>query len=215
VTAKRKRLLAVASIVAVAFIALALAVAHRTEPLRLDKTVDDFLFLKQESSPRDWAGHVTLLGSARVVAVLTVLVAMLAVALRRSVALIVWCLATPSVAGVLEIVLKRAVGRESRTSIVPRTGVAQLVHPPYTFPSGHVVGIAAVVTVAVVVLGTTPRRRLFLSTAGAVVVLVIGYTRVAVGAHTFTDVVGGLLLGLVIGTTAAALRPNASARWVE
>lgn len=148
------------------------------------------------------------IGSARAVAALTLILAGIAFARRRSLALVIWCMAVPAVAGVLEIFLKRLVGRGVRTGIDPQDGVAHLVHPPYTFPSGHVVGIAAVVTVAVAVFGTTRRRSLAASIAGAILVLTIGYTRVAIGAHTFTDVAGGFLLALVIACVATSVQSS-------
>jgi undecaprenyl-diphosphatase len=204
----------VAVVAAVAFVALAVVVAHRTEPLRLDKPIDDFLFLKRHSAPRPWISALQRVGSDRVIIPATLLLAAYAWTRRRSAALAVWCLATPAAAVVLTAVLKRAIGRSARTGITPHTGVAHLVHPPYTFPSGHVLGTAAVaaVAVALVATGASLRRVVWASIAAGVAVLAVGYTVIATGDHVFTDVVGGVLLGLALGCVAAVLQPGSGGR---
>lgn len=71
-----------------------------------------------------------------------------------------------------------------------------------SFPSGHALGAAAVWTaVALVVLSRTSDRRDPLVLAGAIAVAVlVAASRVLLGVHYLSDVVGGLLLG--VGWTA-------------
>jgi membrane-associated phospholipid phosphatase len=90
-----------------------------------------------------------------------------------------------------------------------------------SFPSGHSSGIATLVTVALILawpLLAARARRLALA-AGVVLVLVVGLTRMWLGVHFLSDVVGGWTLGvgwslltaLLFGAFAegrAALRPT-------
>jgi membrane-associated phospholipid phosphatase len=92
-----------------------------------------------------------------------------------------------------------------------------------SFPSGHSSGIATLVTVALVLawpLLAARSRRLALL-AGVVLVVLVGLTRMWLGVHFLSDVVGGWALGvawslltaLLFGAFAdgrAALRPTGS-----
>jgi undecaprenyl-diphosphatase len=68
-----------------------------------------------------------------------------------------------------------------------------------SYPSGHSSGIATLVTVAVVLawplLARRPLRRLALA-LGVALVLVVGLTRMWLGVHFLSDVIGGWALGL-------------------
>jgi undecaprenyl-diphosphatase len=68
-----------------------------------------------------------------------------------------------------------------------------------SFPSGHsqaaVVGYSVVMIVVAPLLPPAGRRAL--AAVCAVMVLLIGFSRIALGAHYLTDVVAGFLLGFV------------------
>lgn len=91
--------------------------------------------------------------------------------------------------GVLaEQTLKATIGR-SATSGVP-------VFYAHSFPSGHVTGTAALLGSIAVCLGAGRSRAVKAAAAGLVVtgVLVVAWLALYVGAHTFTDVIGGMFL---------------------
>jgi membrane-associated phospholipid phosphatase len=75
-----------------------------------------------------------------------------------------------------------------------------------SFPSGHSSGIATLVTIALVLawprLG--PRWRRPALAAGVALAVLVGLTRMWLGVHFLSDVVGGLALG-VAWTLAVAL----------
>ena len=77
----------------------------------------------------------------------------------------------------------------------------------YAFPSGHSADSAAWWLTAALVAAAwaPPRRRAALLAAGAAVALVVGATRVVLGVHHATDVVGGWSLGVVWAAAAARL----------
>lgn len=70
----------------------------------------------------------------------------------------------------------------------------------YGFPSGHVFGATVFVIIALYLLWSfdAPRRWQRTARAGGVAfVLAVGYSRLYVGAHWLSDVVGGLVAGIV------------------
>lgn len=70
-----------------------------------------------------------------------------------------------------------------------------------SFPSGHVlvaVGFYAMLPVLVAQTTQRPGRQLAAAIGGSVLIVAIAASRVYIGVHWFTDVIGGILLGLVI-----------------
>lgn len=68
------------------------------------------------------------------------------------------------------------------------------------YPSGH----SAVAASLVVVLALLVRRRWF-TLIGVIYVIAMGYSRLYLNVHWFTDIVGGTALGIAIGLTVWAL----------
>jgi undecaprenyl-diphosphatase len=113
-----------------------------------------------------------------------------------------WAAVTMIVGGVLGVVLKSAVSR-----------ARPIVHDPivhiggYSFPSGHalnsMVGVGVLLLALVPLLGR--RSTVAAWVVGVLVVLVVGFDRVAIGAHYVSDVLAGWLVALAVlaATTAA------------
>ena len=74
----------------------------------------------------------------------------------------------------------------------------------YSFPSGHAMASAAVYgTVAVLAGKAYPDRRILFRAGAAILVLLIGISRVYLGVHWFTDVIAGFAAGLFVLLAAA------------
>ncbi|BFV60142.1 hypothetical protein KCMC57_up52460 [Kitasatospora sp. CMC57] len=118
---------------------------------------------------------------------------------RRAWRLAAWAAATEIAAGLTGFLVKEAVGRV-RPSLPDPVALA----PGYSFPSGHAMTAAA--SCAVLLLVWVPVMPRSLRPAAwalaAVSVLGVGFTRVALGVHWASDVLGGWLLGvgLVVAT---------------
>src|SRR5690242_6151387 len=103
-------------------------------------------------------------------------------------------LLTAAVAGAvgLWLIIKPFVGR-------PRPPAAIWIghYPGAAFPSGHATQSIAFYAMLAIVLGAglSPRRRAILWGAAALVVLIVGASRIYLGAHWLTDVLGGYALG--------------------
>jgi undecaprenyl-diphosphatase len=162
--------------------------------LRLDAVVTDALYVgDHRSAALDWLLEVlTAPGSSwfRFVVFLPVLVLLLR---RRAWWTALWVAVTIVGIGPLTTLLKETVGRV-------RPGYAQggARLDTLSFPSGHSSGIATLVAVALILAWPlmSARARRWSLVAGAVLVLVVGLTRMWLGVHYPSDVLGGWSLGI-------------------
>ncbi len=106
---------------------------------------------------------------------------------------------------VAEHTLKAIVGRTS-TAVAELQGRSSPSYFEHSFPSGHVTANAALLGLIAVCLGVGWSRAAKTALAVPVVagVLVIAFVAVYCGAHTFSDVIGGMILGGAIVTLGAA-----------
>nr|WP_271209746.1 phosphatase PAP2 family protein [Rhodococcus wratislaviensis] len=97
---------------------------------------------------------------------------------------------------------KYVVGR-TRPPIVTQV----LLETDLSFPSGHATGAMALFTTAAVMVGYTlpPIRRALLLIVAAAVTVVVSATRLYLGEHWLTDVIGGVLLGGLAAVIGGAL----------
>lgn len=191
-------------LVAVPFSVLILLVRTNWGPLhRLDITAADdlhtwalrspsFVHVMQVWTDTGGPGPMRTAGALLVVALL----------LRRSWRLAAYVTVTLVLAAMLSGLLKQWVGRDR-----PRFEVAVSHAPGGSFPSGHaltsivVVGLVLLVGLPLVARPWWPA----LIAVGAVVVATIGFTRIALGVHYVSDVIGGWTIGIacLCATTAA------------
>ncbi|MGY1786415.1 phosphatase PAP2 family protein [Geodermatophilus sp. SYSU D00698] len=111
---------------------------------------------------------------------------------RRAWRTVLWVVVAVTAVGPLTTALKELVGRAR-----PAFENGGLVYEGLSYPSGHSSGIATLVTVALVLAWprlTAPGRRAAVA-AGVALAVLVGLTRVWLGVHYPSDVVGGLCLG--------------------
>ena len=134
--------------------------------------------------------NLTALGSAPVIVIVAVVAAAYAVAAGRP--RVVLALAWTPLAFLLDSAIKLVVRH-------PRPAVAMIALPPdFSFPSGHAVAASALyVTLALLAAGVERRAgpRRLLITSGVLVAVLVAWSRVYLGVHYLSDVVGGLMLG--------------------
>jgi undecaprenyl-diphosphatase len=104
-----------------------------------------------------------------------------------------WTFCALALVGPLTTALKELVGRQR-----PQFAEGGARYETLSYPSGHCSGVAALVTVGLLVawpLLAPAARRAWLA-AGIALVLLVGLTRIWLGVHFLTDVVGGWALGV-------------------
>ncbi|MCX2934611.1 phosphatase PAP2 family protein [Mycobacterium sp. CVI_P3] len=106
---------------------------------------------------------------------------------------------------VVEQMLKMAVRRAS-TTVAELQGL-RLDDYEHTFPSGHVTGSAALLGMLAVCVGAGCSRaaKAALAVLAAAGVLFVAFLALYTKAHTFTDVIGGMILGGAIVSLGAAI----------
>jgi undecaprenyl-diphosphatase len=134
--------------------------------------------------------NVTSLGSAPVVVFIALLVTLYALASgrQRVVLALFWTPLSFLLDNVLKLVFQH-----------PRPTQAVIAIPDsYSFPSGHAVAASALYITLALIAAHGERRqrpRRILIWSGVVVAVFVAWSRVYLGVHYFSDVVGGLLLG--------------------
>jgi|SRR5215207_1760050 len=180
-----------AALTAVVVIPLGLLAGTDWEPLiEVDMAVGDELVVPGRGTDVGVLRFLTELGGAAVrLAVLVALAGWLA--WRRRWRLVAFVVASGALVGPLNELLKASYNR-------PRPPYDTVDTSGFSYPSGHAAGAAATATVLVVVFWPVLSRpwRLLLLGLAITVVTVVGYTRVALGAHFASDVVAGWCVGV-------------------
>lgn len=111
-------------------------------------------------------------------------------------------IATVGAAALASTLTKSIVGR-SRPPIVSQV----LLETDHSFPSGHATGAMVLFTMVAVILGhgSPAARRGLLLVAAFTVTVVVAVTRLYLGEHWLTDVIGGILLGGLAALIGSAL----------
>jgi undecaprenyl-diphosphatase len=116
--------------------------------------------------------------------------------------LALWVITTMVTGGLLGVGLKLLVGRDRPDLLDPVTRAAG-----YSFPSGHALNAAlaaGVLLLVVLPMARSPWARGTVWAAAATVAVVTGLSRVAIGVHYSSDVLGGWLLGAAVVAATAA-----------
>ncbi|OIJ67314.1 phosphatase PAP2 family protein [Streptomyces mangrovisoli] len=188
----------VAAVAAVGFGLLLTLVVGRWRPLRrLDVSAAGRLH-EYAVSHRTWTALLRLL-SDLVWDPLTLRAAVVVLTLwllhRRAWRLAAWSAVTEVTGGLVGLLVKSVVER-ARPALQDPVAHA----PGYSFPSGH--AMTATTSFAVLMLALAPLLpRAWRTVCWCVAVssvLGVGFTRVALGVHWFSDVLGGWLLGLTV-----------------
>ncbi len=190
-----------------AFLAVALiavAVEDAWAPLRrLDGSASQHMHSFALGHPV-WVHSMLIVSDVGSPTVMRTLVAVLAVVLwlRHARRLALWAAATVAGGALIDVVLKAAVGRAR-----PHFAHPVAIAPGGSFPSGH--AFTSALAAGVVLLWVLPllsaRGKAAAWIVAVLVPLAVGVSRVALGVHWVSDVVGGWLLGagLVAATSAA------------
>ncbi|WP_446211729.1 phosphatase PAP2 family protein [Micromonospora sp. IBSANI012] len=197
---------AAAFLVLVPFALLAVLVVGAWPPLHhLDAVVTDALYRYAVDHPgwvRAMNGWTTVFGPGPLrVAALAVVVWLWT---RRARRLALWVVTTMTVGGLLGALLKLLVGRGRPDLLDPVARAAG-----FAFPSGHALNATLAAGVLLLVFLPYARgrtaARVALWAAAVLVAGVTGLSRVALGVHWTSDVLGGWLLGVaVVAATSAA-----------
>jgi membrane-associated phospholipid phosphatase len=172
-----------------AFAALSVAVtAGWTAPL--DQAITVAAAGHRTDVLNNLAVNLTALGSAPVVAIVALVAALYAVASGRPrfVLALLWTPLSFFLDNGLKLVFQH-----------PRPTAAIIAIPDsYSFPSGHAVAASALYITLALAAATGERRlrpRRVLVWGGVLIALLVAWSRVYLGVHYLSDVVGGLLLG--------------------
>lgn len=187
-----------------AFGAIAQDVVAGDEAARLDRPVLNWFVDHREPWLTTVARGVTALGSSAFLVPFALAVGVALWRSRRSAAPLGYLVASYLGGEVLFQVVKQLT-RQPR----PPSQLAVLHFAGYAFPSGHATLAVAVWGAAALAAGatTTWARKTSLAGAAALIAITVGMTRLYLGAHWLTDVLGGWALGAAwLTVTTIAIR---------
>ncbi|HEX2182317.1 MAG TPA: phosphatase PAP2 family protein [Rubrobacteraceae bacterium] len=176
------------------FVAVSLGVQIRGPLVRFDRSTADALhsFASEASGLTDSLRIVGVLGSLEALAVVSMLVVGVLLLQRRWSMLAAWLVAVLG-GEALNLLLKNVFARPR-----PHFDRPLVVETSYSYPSGQamesVVIYGMLAYFAVLSLSGQRTHAIFVVGAAALVIL-IGFSRVYLGAHYFSDVVGGFVAG--------------------
>lgn len=155
--------------------------------------------------------YFSLLGSAEVTIGFCLIMAFLAFLRRKWLAIIGWLMIVPASAA--EVFGKLFVFHPGppvlfHRSILPTTLPSFYVHTNYSYPSGHMTRTIMIITIFLVLAVFSSRNiipRMGIIAALVLLAFLMGLTRVYLGEHWLSDVLGGGLLGLSVGLFASVL----------
>lgn len=210
----RRRLLIAAAGCGLGFVLLAVAVGRRWGWLvGFDRSWSSraFAFTQAHAWWESFARAVTWLGSTAAVILVTALGCLACVLGRRSL-VAVWLAVTVEGSSLLNSLVKSEVQR-----IRPPSAGAVVEAHGFAFPSGHTQAATVTYVAVVLVAGwqlLRPPRRLRVVSAGVVVGVAgaVGWSRVFLGVHWPSDVLGGWLLGSAWVTASTAVLLTLAAR---
>ncbi|TSC86256.1 MAG: hypothetical protein G01um10147_968 [Microgenomates group bacterium Gr01-1014_7] len=155
--------------------------------------------------------YFSLFGSAEVTVGFCLILALLALIRGRFLQIIGWIMIVPATAA--EVFGKLVLFHPGppvflHRSLLPTTLPSFYIHTDFSYPSGHMTRTVFIITVFLAMILFTSKKSLLKSLAlfGLLgLIFLMGLTRVYLGEHWTSDVVGGGLLGAGVGFFAAGL----------
>ena len=145
---------------------------------------------------------LTQIGSPIFIVPATLAAALISAVVRRSIWTGVVVIATVGFVGLGSIV-----GKQVITAAHPQSTAQIPVSLEHTFPSGHVASALSLMGIVAIACGGKPRHLIiWLGIAG--VTAIVAATRIYLGAHWFSDTLGGVFLGCSAVFAGAALLPD-------
>jgi len=194
-----------------AFASLLDGVLDREGLVRADLAVNGWFHAHATATGLALFNAITLAGSVGVGIVVAIVTAWL-VARRHRYLAVAW-FATNAGGLLVEWVLKSTVHRSR-----PQYAAAFLHGHSYSFPSGHTMASTICYTMLAFIVGTLlgwpARRRVMLYLASTALVFIIGFSRLYLGVHYPSDVVGGFASGMAWLTACIGALIVARDRWL-
>jgi undecaprenyl-diphosphatase len=188
------------------FFALLVAVAYNIreggDALWLDGAIARHVQPHVGPSRTELALKLTKIGSPIFIVPATLAAALISAIVRRSIWTGIVVIATVGLVGI-----GSTVGKQVITAAHPHLVEKMQIGLEHTFPSGHVASALSLMGFVAIACGAKPRH-LIIWLGIAVVTAIVAATRIFIGAHWFSDTLGGVFLGCSAVFAGAALLPD-------
>jgi len=185
-------------------------VIHHDPLTQFDVALLDWLHARATATGYAVFNAISLLGSPVTLTILALAVALLLAARREWIVLAGW-LAAFAGGGLLDVVLKLVIRRPR-----PPGAAAFLQHFSWSFPSGHamasLIGYGMLAYVLTLLWIHRRSAQIAVVLGAALLIIAIGFSRLYLGVHYFSDVVGGYAAG-VLWLSACISGLEVACRW--
>jgi membrane-associated phospholipid phosphatase len=186
-------LVALGGLGAFAALAASVVIAHRATPFGLDAAVNTWVAGNRWQSLIDVALFLAAIGAGTTTGLVVPGVIVLALVIsrrwREAIVLVVALLFSAAAVQILKTLIHRA-----------RPPHAVVYEPSWSFPSGHTAQAATIVVALMMLL-----RRQWIIVAGTLYAVSMAISRIYLGVHWVTDVIGGLVFGGSVAVLIVAL----------
>jgi membrane-associated phospholipid phosphatase len=188
------------------FFALLVAVAYNIreggDAIWLDGAIAQHVQPHLRPRRIELALKMTQIGSPIFIVPATLAAALISAIVRRSIWTGIVVVATVGLVGLGSTAMKQVI-----TAAHPQFAAQIQISLEHTFPSGHVASALSLMGIVAIACGGRPRHLIiWLGIAG--VTAIVAATRIYLGAHWFSDTLGGVFLGCSAVFAGAALLPD-------
>jgi membrane-associated phospholipid phosphatase len=186
----------------VLLVAVAYTIREGGEAIWLDGAIAQHV--QPHLGPRriELALKMTQIGSPIFIVPATLAAALISAIVRRSIWTGIVVVATVGLVGLGSTAMKQMI-----TAAHPQFAAQMPIELGHTFPSGHVASALSLMGIVAIACGGKPRHLIiWLGIAG--VTAIVAATRIYLGAHWFSDTLGGVFLGCSAVFAGAALLPD-------
>ena len=188
---KKSKLKYIVSVMLLFLIILIFAVVSAKGALSIDKAAINVMRSINSNFLTALFKLITYLGNYYILLIIDIIICLILVFKYKNYKLAFICLLNLCIAGMITHVLKLIILR-------PRPELMLIKERGYSFPSGHTLNSTALYGfLSYLGYKNFKKKKYIPILIGGLIILIVGFTRIYLNVHYLTDVIGGLIIGIV------------------
>ena len=188
---KKSKLKCALVMMVVVLLLLIYIVINAKDTLLIDQTAINVMKTIRSDFLTTLFKYITYLGNYYVLLIIDIIVCLILVFKYKNYKLAFISLLSLCIAGIMTYILKIIIVR-------PRPEYMLIKESGYSFPSGHTLNSTALYGfIAFLIYKNIKKKRYVPILIGGLIIFIIGLTRIYLNVHYLTDVLGGLIIGII------------------